>query len=369
MNIAEIVSLKKIKESLQKASEIKLNKEIFSSLFSINTALAIFISFFLNLMNTIDRIYPKSVKENYKRLFIHSRINVNKETFLSFFLILSLLGAVIVSFLLRRLFETGFFLVFLILFIVLQFGFYFTLSLKADANGRFVESILPDALHLMTSNLRAGLTIDKALLLSARPEFGIFSEEMNGVGKKLTLGEDIGKALIEMTDKIRSDQFSKTISLIVSGLKSGGELASLLDHVSRNLRQKMLLEEKMRTNILMYYIFIFAAISFGAPILFGFSSFLINVIEKNLALVEIPKTSFIPISFSSKVIPSAFVLNFSIISLITTSTLGSLILGLMKKGNERAGVKYIPLLIFMSLSVFFLARYLVKVLLGGLFGL
>ena len=111
---------------------------------------------------------------------------------------------------------------FIILFISLQLGFYFTISLKAEANGKFVESILPDALHLMSSNLRAGLSIDKALLFSARPEFGILCEEITSVGKKLVLGEDIAKALNEMTNKIKSNQLNKTISLIVSGLRSGG---------------------------------------------------------------------------------------------------------------------------------------------------
>ena len=212
--------------------------------------------------------------------------------------------------------------------------------------------------------------MDKALILSSRPEFGILGEEINSVGKKLALGEDVGKALTEMGNNIKSEQLRKTLQIIVSGLRSGGELVELLDQISKNLRQKTLLDEKIRTNILMYVIFIFVAISFGAPVLFGFSSFLINVLEKNIALIELPpETTFIPISFSKVAVSSEFVKNFSITTLLTTAILGSLVLGLIGKGNEKFGVKYIPMLVILTISVFYLSRFLASSILGSLFGL
>jgi len=321
------------------------------------------------MFETITRIFPKIITEHYNKLFIYSRVKVNKESFLGFFLVVSFAISLIISISLKILFNVNFLFAFVIAFIVLQLISYFSFLLKADANAKFVENLLPDVLHLMSSNLRAGLTIDKALLLSSRPEFGILSEEINNVGKKLALGEDIGNALMDMGKNIKSEQLNKTLMLISTGLRSGGELVDLLDHVSRNLRQKMFLDEKIKTNILMYVIFIFAAISVGAPVLFGFSSFLVNVIEKNLASVDLPDTTFIPISFSKINIQSSFIINFSIISLITTSILGSLVLGLINNGHEKAGVKYIPILITVTILIFFLSRFLVSSLLGGLFGL
>ncbi|MBI2672265.1 type II secretion system F family protein [Candidatus Woesearchaeota archaeon] len=317
----------------------------------------------------VTRLFPEVIKKHFEELYKYSRIKVNKETFLGFFLILSIIISLAVAAGLKLIFEANQYLVFFISFVVLQVTVYFTFSLKADANGKFVENILPDALHLMSSNLRAGLTVDKALLLSARPEFGIFSDEIKNIGKKLSLGEDINKSLLGISENIKSDVLNKTILLIVSGLRSGGELVELLDQISRNLRQKIFLDEKIKSNILMYVIFIFAAISFGAPILFGFSSFLVNVLEKNLALVEIPKGTAFPISFGGITVSSSFIVNFSIISLITTSILGSLVLGLISKGNEKAGFRYMPFLIAMTMIVFFLSRFFVKTMLSGLFGL
>ena len=321
------------------------------------------------MFKIVTRLFPVIVKRHIAELVRYSRIKVDEETFLGFFLILSLTISFAMALGLKLIFGYSQYLVFFISFIVLQVAAYFTFSLKADANGKLVENILPDALRLMSSNLRAGLTVDRALLLSARPEFGILSDEIKNVGKKLSLGENIEKALMEISENIRSERLSKTILIIVSGLRSGGELVDLLDQISSNLRQKIFLDERIKSNILMYVIFIFAAISFGAPILFGFSSFLVNILEKNLELIEIPEGTAFPISFAGVTVPSSFIIKFSIISLITTSILGSLVLGLISKGSEKAGFRYMPFLIAITLTVFFLSRLFVKVMLGGLFGL
>ena len=175
--------------------------------------------------------------------------------------------------------------------------------------------------------------------------------------------------MVEMTEKFKSEKLNKTFSLIITGLRSGGELTNLLDQTAEGLRQERFLEEKIRTNVLMYSIFIFIAMGVGAPVLFGLSSFLIGVIEKNLVSIDLPKVASIPITFSKISISPSFVLTFAIISLITTSIMGSLVLGLIQKGKERYGLKFIPILLVLTLGIFFLTRFLIGSLLGGIFGL
>ncbi len=317
----------------------------------------------------LTRLFPRKIRSHYNKLFLYAKIKVEKEKFLGFFLLVSLLLAIALSFFISFLFHFNYFLIFIMLFILIHLTFYFTLSLKADFNARFVENVLPDALQLMTSNLRAGLTTDRAFLLSARPEFGSLSSEINQIGKKITLGKDLGDVLIEMSTHFKSDILKKTMLLIVSGLKSGGELTELLEQTAKNLRQEKFLEDKIRTNVLMYVIFIFAAIGVGAPILFGLSSFLVEVLQTNLAQISVPKTAVMPISFSTVSISPSFVLTFSVISLITTSILGSLVLGLISKGKEKVGLKFVPVLAALTLIIFFATRFIIGLLLGGLFGL
>ena len=62
-------------------------------------------------------------------------------------------------------------------------------------------------------------------------------------------------------------------------------------------------------------------------------------------------------------------MKYIVVSLITSSVLGSFVLGLINKGKEKDGIKFIPMLLILSASVFFTVRYLLTLLFGNLFGL
>lgn len=61
---------------------------------------------------------------------------------------------------------------------------YLFFMLVADSRANQIETVLPDALQLISANVRAGMTIDRAIWLSARPEFGVLEEEIKMVGAK-----------------------------------------------------------------------------------------------------------------------------------------------------------------------------------------
>jgi len=316
-------------------------------------------------------IYPKNLKKKYELLIEYSDLKLNPLRLMGFFLSFGFGLAVALSLFLNRLIEVPFIFLILILFFLIELFFYVMLLLKADKKGKFVEGILPDVLQLMSSNLRAGLTTDRALMMSSRPEFGPFKEELNKVGKEIAMGRDLSDSLLDMTESIKSDKLKKTMLLIASGIKSGGELSSLLDQTATNLRQQRFVEEKTRSSIMMYVFFIFVAVGIGSPILFGLSSFLVEVITTNMAAVEMPTTavtSNLPMSFTKVEISIGFIMTFAVVSLTTSSIVGSLILGLIGKGRGREGVKFIPILMALSLGLFFITRFLVKNVLGGLFG-
>ncbi|MBS3125974.1 type II secretion system F family protein [Candidatus Woesearchaeota archaeon] len=317
-------------------------------------------------------LYPPNLREKYSQLLVYADLKTEPRRFLGFILFFGFGLALGGALLLGRLIPMPLLLLFILLFVFFEAAAYFYLLLRADTKARIVEGVLPDALQLMSSNLRAGLTTDRALLLSARPEFGPLQHEINEVGKKITMGDDISTSLMLMTERIRSEHLRKTLLLIVVGLKSGGELASLLEQTAENLRQQRFVEEKIRSSVMMYVFFIFAAVAIGSPLLFGLSSFLVEVLKSNISSLSLPETSYsssMPLSFSEVSLSSEFVMFFSIISLVTSSVMGSFILGLIGKGKETRGIRYIPILILISLGMFFLTRAGIRNMLGGLFGL
>lgn len=318
----------------------------------------------------LGQFYPKKIRENYLRLLKYSSIKINEVRFVGFVTLSCFLLSLAFTFYIAFFFKkVPFLMIFAGLFFLLQVLVYFVLLLRADAKAKFVENILPDVLQLMASNLRSGLTADKALLLAARPEFGPFRDEINNVGKEITMGKEIGEALSDMSNSIKSERLGKTTSLIITGLKSGGELASLLDQTARNLRQERLVDSRIRASVMMYVIFIFAAVCFGAPLLFGLSSFLVEFLTESLGRIEMPETAAtnLPLNFTNVSISLDFVILFAVLFLLSSSILGSLLLGLISRGKEREGIKFMPFLAILSISIFFIIRFAIKHMLGGLF--
>src|SRR3989338_3261059 len=169
-------------------------------------------------------LYPPKLREKYTQMLIYSDLKQEPRRFLGFVLFFGFGVAFAGSLLLGSLVPVSLLILFVAIFALFELTFYLYLVILADTKARIVESSLPDALLLMSSNLRAGLTTDKALLLSARPEFGPLQNEINEVGKKVTMGNDISSSLMLMSEHIRSEHLHKTLLLITIGIKSGGEL-------------------------------------------------------------------------------------------------------------------------------------------------
>jgi len=108
-------------------------------------------------------------------------------------------------------------------------------KLKKSNRIKKMEDVFPDFLSLMASNLRAGITVDRSLLLSSREEFAPLDQEILIVGKDILTGKEIDQSLEEMSKRINSERITKTINIINSGISSGGNLAVLLEETSKNV--------------------------------------------------------------------------------------------------------------------------------------
>ena len=323
----------------------------------------------LDIYRKLSRIYSRRFKDIYKEIFVLANVKFKLDYFFGFMMFSSIGLFIFLLLFFVRLFGFNALFFLPLSFIFVHVLFYLLLVLQADARARIVEDILPDALQLMSANLRAGMTTDKALILAVKPEFGPLADELNIVGKEIVMGEDIGKALTNMSKKIKSKKLIDTMQLIDTGLRSGGELAQLLSQTAQNLRNQKFVEEKIRASVFMYFIFIFSAIAFGSPLLFSLSSFLAEVLTENIGSFDIPASasSSLPMTLSEISISTSFVMFFIMVSLITTSILGGLVLGLIRKGRERDGVKFIPVLISLTLAIFFVIRFIIKSAFGSLF--
>jgi archaeal flagellar protein FlaJ len=245
---------------------------------------------------------------------------------------------------------------------LINFYIYINKKLKKSSDIKKMEDIFPDFIELVGSNLRAGMTIDKALLLSSRKEFSPLDKEILKLGKDILTGKEITLALEEMSQRIESNKIEKTMSLIISGIRSGGDIAILLEETATSLREREFVEKKAASNVLMYVIFIFFAVAVGAPALFALSTIMVQVLHTILSEVppidanELGASMQMPFTLTGISISPSFVIYFAMAFIILIDILASLVLGLVNKGEEKEGLKYTLPLIGVSFIVFFLIR-------------
>lgn len=231
-----------------------------------------------------------------------------------------------------------------------------------------MEEVFPDFIELVASNLNAGMTVDKSLLLSSRKEFAPLDEEINLLGKDIVTGKEISSALEAMAARTKSEKIAKTVRLIISGLKSGGNLSILLEEIARNMRERSFIEKRATSNVLMYVIFIFIAVAFGAPMLFGLSTALVQILTNLVSSLPAASTATnLPFTITKVSVSVSFITYFSLIFLIVINFLASLVIGLVNKGDEKEGVKYLVPLLVISLTTYFLIRIFLIRNISGIF--
>jgi pilus assembly protein TadC len=317
----------------------------------------------MGIYRIISRLVPSFLSKRLKSFYAYSNIKIEFENFLGFVTLVSFLIGVVAGF------RQSFWIFFFSFSILTGVSVYLWLVFLVDKKASLIEDALPDALQLMASNLRAGMTPDKALLLSSRPEFGPLKVEIDIVGRKVALGKGIGSSLMEMANRVKSKRLLRAVELINSGLNSGGSLAVLLEATANHLREQFLVDKKIKASITMYSIFIFSASSMIAPILLALSSFLVEILKSTFSSVNIPSNSVssIPIQAAQITISNEFLMFIILAFLIINCLMASMLLGLIGKGKKRDGVKYFIPMILLALPIFFIVRAVISGVLGGLF--
>ena len=259
--------------------------------------------------------------------------------------------------------------IFILLLILLWLMFYLMLDFKIFKRNVDIEEVLPDFLQLTSANVRAGMAIDRALWYSVRPRFGVLAHEIEMVAKETVAGKDLNEALIEFTKKYDSDLLRRSVYLLIEGLQAGGEVGNLLNKISSNIRESRLVRKEMSASVTTYVIFISFATMVAAPVLFALSAQLLSIISGLMANLQRPAGSSMggfSLAFSTIAIqPSDFRI-FAVVMLLITSFFSASIVATIKKGNVKAGVKYIPTFMIVTIIFFYIASFILGSFMSGL---
>jgi pilus assembly protein TadC len=248
-----------------------------------------------------------------------------------------------------------------VIFIIYSF-----LNLKIYKRTKQVEDTLPDYLQLVSTNLRSGMSFEKSLWFAIRPKFGILASEISEAAKKVMTGSDVTDALRELSEKYESPLLTRTLDLIISEIKSGGEIASVIDRIRKNMSETKELKAEMAASTVTFAIFISVIVLVIAPVLFALALQLMDVLVGITSKLGSSGGGSlgggIDFSKASGSDPADFKV-FSYIAIAVISMFAAMINSIISRGDIKGGLKFIPVYFIISIIIYAIATSL----LGGLF--
>lgn len=256
---------------------------------------------------------------------------------------------------------------FLLSIVFISFLYYIYIFYRVQDRTDAIEKILPDFLLIMVSNLHAGLSPFSAFVNAARPEFGPLEEEIRKVAVRISSSQSLALALTELSERVNSVIFQKTIIFFEKAVRSGGHMAKILIASAEEIRRTQEMRQELFSQVKGYLIFLGFITIFIAPFLLSMSSqFLVMFMkikaQTSVAMDDTPVE--VPIFHGELNISPVFVEYISIAFLILSSLLISFFIGSILRGKPLYGIKYFPLFVFTSTVMYFICK---SVIAGMLF--
>ncbi len=231
-----------------------------------------------------------------------------------------------------------------------------------------VENFLPDYFQLVAANLRSGISLDKSLLLSAKPEFKFFSEDVKEISRLLFTGETMEGALTQFANKYNSNQLKRSIRMMIEAIRYGGAMADLLSQLAKDLRKQLIIQKEVGSQLLMYIIFIVFASLIATPMIFSLTNRMILVTDtvwKGILQQNpngLPNVGISLLKPSPPQISPNVYYDFSIISIIIIAGFASFIMSTISSGSMIKGLRLLPLFVLVALGVFLFGNLIIPIL-------
>ncbi len=105
---------------------------------------------------------------------------------------------------------------------------------------------LPDAMAMLAGGLRAGLGLGAVLPQAAERLSSPVRDELRMIERQRRLGATLEQALAGLEHRIPLEETRLLVSVLATGARAGGSMASTLDAQAALLRRRLLLEGKIR---------------------------------------------------------------------------------------------------------------------------
>ena len=105
---------------------------------------------------------------------------------------------------------------------------------------------LPESCMLLAGALKSGMSILDAVQMLSRTSKAPLSQELSLLLREYRVGVPLDKALVSLRNRLQTEGCTMFTSALIISLRSGGSVANLLEQVSSNIRDRLILSRKMK---------------------------------------------------------------------------------------------------------------------------
>jgi tight adherence protein C len=114
---------------------------------------------------------------------------------------------------------------------------------------KLIQRALPDLLDMLSTTVQAGLAFNAALNYSQEVTTGPLAEEIKAALSEIRLGRSRADALKSMAGRVRQEQLSTTVSAVVQAERLGSNLASVLEELADETRNRRMIRAEEIANL------------------------------------------------------------------------------------------------------------------------
>jgi len=227
---------------------------------------------------------------------------------------------------------------------------------------RTIERYWPDSLKLIADTMKAGSSFDFALREVSTADFGPLSFEINEAIRRLEMGDTMSVALSYLALRIESKIVRRTLTLIQESLRTGAQLADVLDEIANDTKQLFRVKKERQTKTMLQTIFIVAASSVVAPFIFGMTRVITGFLTDIATQSGIAASETLAVSLNAQ---KTIFLVLDIYIAIEVFAAASMI-SVMREGDLSYVVLFFPVLITLAYIIYFISQVALNMMLSGM---
>lgn len=211
---------------------------------------------------------------------------------------------------------------------------------------REIDKRFPDFVRDLAESRRAGMTFTKAIMYSAKGNYGLLTVEIQKIARQISWGSSVDSALAAFAKRVNTKLIKRTINLIIEASRSGGNVADVLDAASHDARELKFIDAERRAGMMSYV----------AVVYVGMGVFLMIIVILCISLIPAMlgegSASLAQASGGSGGLGQKMVTDLFFVAAIIQSIGMGVVAGVFEEGNFNTGIKHIFIMVLITWLAF-----------------